>query len=124
MVNIIQAFFLRAPKAGIPNVERVVITHPVVINVLSECLIALQRPSTLRLGTLGYVHKNRKLAQYSGFFEYQICFQSHSLRRGGATALIIAGVSFPDVACLGRWGSERNAKIYLRKAEALLLQQN
>jgi integrase len=45
-------------------------------------------------------------------------FRTHSLRRGGATALFSAGVPWSDILTHGRWSSERSAREYIRRGEA------
>ena len=51
----------------------------------------------------------------------QIPYRTHSFRRGGATALSMAGMSFAEVMMFGRWHSERSARLYIKKAEVLVL---
>ena len=48
-------------------------------------------------------------------------FRTHSLRRGGATALSMSGLTLAEVMVAGRWASERSAKLYVQKGEVLLL---
>ena len=50
-----------------------------------------------------------------------IPFRTHSFRRGAATALAMEGMPIADIMVLGRWASERSAKIYIQKGEVLLL---
>ena len=47
---------------------------------------------------------------------------SHSLRRGGATALMRAGCSWPSLMAFGRWRSARSAREYARQGEAAQLE--
>lgn len=48
-------------------------------------------------------------------------WRSHSLRRGGATALAEAGVHFNDIQVFGRWASESSAREYIRRGCTALL---
>jgi hypothetical protein len=47
-------------------------------------------------------------------------FRTHSLRRGGATALPHETKSVEEVILIGRWKSLQSARTYLRAGEALL----
>ena len=47
---------------------------------------------------------------------------THSLRRGGATALMRAGCSWPALLHYGRWASARSAKEYVRRGEVALIE--
>jgi integrase len=109
-------------KAGLTFPERVVICHPKAVTMLKQLLVALRRPSYDFVVRLSYVSVNRMLAVYSQFLGYEVVFRSHSLRRGGATALLIQGLPFADIQLFGRWASDRSCRLYLRKGEALLLQ--
>ena len=46
---------------------------------------------------------------------------SHGLRRGGATELMMQGMSLPDIMLRGRWLSERSCREYLRRGEVMML---
>ena len=48
-------------------------------------------------------------------------YRSHSLRRGGATALLLAGVPLSGIMLHGRWASETSCRLYIRPAEVVLL---
>ena len=43
-------------------------------------------------------------------------WRSHSMRRGGATALSLRGFPLHQVMEAGRWMSERSARLYIHKA--------
>lgn len=47
-------------------------------------------------------------------------WRSHSLRRGGATALMESGWAFADVKLYGRWASESSAREYIRLGQSAL----
>ena len=49
-------------------------------------------------------------------------FSGYSFRRGGATSLYILSGSLAKVMSVGRWASERTARIYLDDARASLAQ--
>lgn len=46
---------------------------------------------------------------------------THSLRRGGATAMLQTGTPLSDIMLTGRWLSERSAREYLRRRDVALL---
>jgi hypothetical protein len=48
----------------------------------------------------------------------EVDWTSHSLRRGRATAMHIAGVAIEDIMVAGRWESLRSCRLYLRAAES------
>ena len=45
---------------------------------------------------------------------------THSLRRSGASALILKGIPFSDVLLYGRWHTERAAREYIRRGEVAI----
>jgi len=61
----------------------------------------------------------RRGSQAFGFGHLR--WSSHSLRRGGATAMVLDGHPFKDVQVYGRWLSERSCREYLRKGEVAML---
>ena len=112
---------LRRTKSGLPGVERVVLTNQRVLSFIYFLLQRNPRHPDVRIVSLSYLAITKRLAIMSSFFQYSVTFRSHSLRRGGATALLNHGFPFNDIALYGRWSSERSAKLYLRKAETLLI---
>ena len=48
-------------------------------------------------------------------------FKSHSLRRGGATARILAGYTLVQVMLEGRWSCESSCRLYLKTAEVAVV---
>ena len=48
-------------------------------------------------------------------------FQSHSLRRGGATARAMGGYTLVQIMLEGRWSCESSCRLYLKTAEAAVL---
>jgi hypothetical protein len=51
----------------------------------------------------------------------EVSWTSHSLRRGRATDLLMRNVPIENIMDAGRWESLRSCRLYLRKAEAMLL---
>ena len=51
----------------------------------------------------------------------EVSWTSHSLRRGRATDLLMHNVPIENIMDAGRWESLRSCRLYLRKAEAMLL---
>eukprot|EP00971_Amphidinium_carterae_P137572 2726484-Amphidinium_carterae.1 len=62
----------------------------------------------------------RRATDYLGFG--RIPWTTHSLRRGGATALISQGHSFESVILFGHWASSKTAREYIRRGEVAVLQ--
>ena len=112
---------LHLTKAGLTNSERVVLTNGRVISFIFQLLYRSPRHPDMKIVSISYLAIAKRLAVMSAFFQYSVTFRSHCLRRGGATALLLQGVPFSDIALYGRWSSERSAKPYLRKAEALII---
>ena len=48
-------------------------------------------------------------------------YRSHSLRRGGATAMFMNGAPLSSVMIYGRWASETSCRLYIRTAEVIML---
>ena len=46
---------------------------------------------------------------------------THSLRRGGATEMLVQQVPILNIMEFGRWASESSARLYLRRGEVALL---
>lgn len=115
------AILIRKSKRGIPDTERVVLTHPRVVSFLRA---HLQRAKVSRgslLCDVTYRRLQALLIKVSTFFEQRgKPFRSHSMRRGGATALSLQGLPLSEIMLLGRWASERSCRLYIKKAEVLL----
>ena len=47
-------------------------------------------------------------------------WRTHSLRRGGATALFELGVPFGSIQLYGRWASDKSCREYIRRGSTLL----
>jgi hypothetical protein len=47
--------------------------------------------------------------------------RSHTMRRSGATALLMRGLDFPSIALYGRWASLSACKEYLKVGEVGVL---
>ena len=48
-------------------------------------------------------------------------WRTHSLRRGGATALVDAGLPYSEIQLYGRWASERSCRDYVRRGASALV---
>eukprot|EP00974_Lingulodinium_polyedra_P069368 6717226-Lingulodinium_polyedra.AAC.1 len=60
--------------------------------------------------------------QQLGFAELHVT--THSLRRGGATHLLMLGADLGSIMLRGRWASERSAREYLRRGQLAVLRTN
>jgi hypothetical protein len=52
---------------------------------------------------------------------HEMGFKSHSLRRGGATARVMKGYTLLQIMLEGRWSCESSCRLYLKTAEAAVL---
>lgn len=110
---------LGTTKRGIE--DRVVLRHPSVLWWLRSYCAWRSAPPGDRLFPLSYWVFQRRLQQAATALDFgALQLTSHSLRRGGATQLLRAGVNFSDICLFGRWRSERSAKEYLRVGEVAL----
>jgi len=104
--------------------ERVLLTHPAVIQWLLDYKNRFRRhagpgdrffPCTYSLvrSWLG------KAATVMGLAHLKL--RTHSMRRGGATALLLHNLDLPTIAVFGRWASQKSCTDYLRKGEVAIL---
>ena len=111
---------LRRTKQGPSESEKVVVTNMCVINVVRTFL--QWRCGLPRLTSATYPSVSRDLARVSSLLGVGFAqFTTHSFRRGGASALALAGMPMQDIMMFGRWSSERSAKLYVKKGEVLVL---
>ena len=69
-----------------------------------------------------YARVARWLDRLGGFFGLvELGFTSHSLRRGGATQLLINRMSIEHIMFFGRWAKLSSCKEYLRKGQVFLM---
>ena len=104
--------------------ERVVLTHNAVIGA-TRAYFLLHPVKEGRCFDTSYVTFSRWLkfaASWMGFGDLEVT--SHSLRRGGATALLSLGYAFNDVQLYGRWSSDRSVREYLRRGQTALLRMD
>ena len=69
-----------------------------------------------------YARVSRWLERLGHFFGLDaLGFTSHSLRRGGATQLLINRMSVEQIMLFGRWAKLNSCKEYLRKGQVFLM---
>ena len=111
---------LRVTKCGAPDSEKVLINNPQVISLLR--VFVSRRAASERLLATSYHRVNVMLqASMNSLGFDKVRFTTHSLRRGGATALAMAGWPLSSIMDAGRWASERSAKLYIMKGEVLVV---
>eukprot|EP00971_Amphidinium_carterae_P210431 4175177-Amphidinium_carterae.1 len=100
---------LRKTKHGIPHGERTVLKHPVVVAWVQRCVQEFSGDSVLRLCVASYFVVAAQLDRhaYALGFAPRTC-TTHSLRRGGATALHMQRFSISDIH--GVWSLRMPAK--------------
>ena len=74
------------------------LTNSRVISFISQLLYRLPRHPDMRIVSITYLAIAKRLQVMSAFFQYSVTFRSHSLRRGGATAMLLQGAGFSDIA--------------------------
>ena len=113
---------LRNPKRAAINAHKVFPTNPLVISVLVAYKAAFHTFSQDRCFKFSYNtfarHYQRALQGLGLDIRH---YKSHSLRRGGATALALAGWPLARICEAGRWESEKSAKLYVMRGEVLLI---
>lgn len=113
-------FLLGATKRGVE--DRVLLQNPAVVNRVLSYLHWKAAPKDRRVFEVSYWRFNRLLRHAAGALGFgRLDLTSHSLRRGGATQLLHAGVGFADIALYGRWASERSVRGYLRQGEVAMM---
>lgn len=116
------ALLLGATKRGTADSTKVVIDNATTVAFIEK--FAATRSAEHRLGYFcGTTYAQvrywlHKLLPALGFAKDSS--RSHSCRRGGASALSLAGLSLQGVMIAGRWKSEASCRLYLRKAEVAL----
>lgn len=63
-------------------------------------------------------HWMHKISDFLGAFG--VGFTTHSLRRGGASLMLIQGTSVENICVAGRWVAVHSARLYLRRGEVFL----
>ena len=104
--------------------EKVVLSHVSVVRWISSYLQWRRAALDERVFEVSYNTVQRwfrRAAEHLGFGALDL--STHSLRRGGATSLLRAGVPFTDIMIFGRWRSDRSAREYLRQGEVALIRQ-
>ena len=113
---------LRFTKRGVPDSQKVFLTEPTLVSLFE------------RYAKLHYTadHMPFLATSYATFCKWwerglthlgfpARMFRSHSLRRGGATALALSGWSIAQICMAGRWMHEATARLYIMRGEVVLL---
>ena len=111
---------IRKTKCGAANTERRVIDNPEAVAFLAAYK-AFVGPGVVRFAPSSYQRMRlavRACCRALGLAAE--AFRTHSLRRGAASTLALAGVPFADVMLRGGWASERSCRLYVRQGEVLL----
>ena len=111
---------LRSTKRGVPHTDKVIIGNPSVVEFVRRFWsVRGTEPGRFTGATYTSVRYwlRRSLA---GLGLDPDSFRSHSCRRGGATALSLAGMPFADIQVAGRWASAQSCRLYIQKAEVAL----
>ena len=112
-----QTVVLILPRSKRGFDERIVLRHPAAVRFIVE----FQRKYPTQPGALypcTYARFRRLMVKglrLLGLVPFSGTWRPHSLRRGGATALLEAGWNYGDIQLFGRWSSERSCREYLRR---------
>ena len=114
---------LRTTKCGQPDSDKVVLAAAPIVSYVEEYLRRYPPASEECLVAAStYSRFARRLEAAVSMLGFEKgTFRTHSLRRGGATALALAGLSMKDLMLAGRWASERSARLYIMRGEVTLL---
>jgi len=105
--------------------QKVVVTDTFAVQWLDKFFEQYEPHSDGRLFPVSYNRINYWLQKAALHFGYgHLRWTSHSLRRGGATSMLLEGIGFKDVQLYGRWLSERSCREYLRKGEVSMLRDD
>ena len=111
---------LRKTKTVAADIERVVLSHPVLVEVIA--LYAKGVAAGMRFLPTSYRSVSLALQAATAAFGFDLkYFRTHSLRRGGATALLLQGHSMIDIMHMGRWASEKSCRLYLKAGSVICL---
>ena len=110
---------LSKTKRGIE--QKVVVDCPRVTRWLQR-YVTMRRRSDGPLCPSSYYHVTKCLHEVTKALGFEaLALTSHSLRRGGATALLASGRELSAIMLAGRWASESSCREYLRRAEVALM---
>ena len=114
---------LRTTKRGIPDSNKIIIDSVRVVAFLEAyARLTAGRERTEPFIPLSYNRFRSALARAAQALGLQSStFRTHSLPRGGATALALSNMSFKDIMVQGRWASERSCRLCIMKGEIHVL---
>ena len=113
---------LTLPTSKTGLARRVIIDNPRVVKFISYYLKMFPHDPRRRVVGINYAFFVKwfgKLLSQLHADHYN--FRSHSLRRGGATALFMKGVDLRSIMVIGGWSSESSCRLYIRAGEAALI---
>ena len=120
--NILVALHLEKTKTG--RHKSVTVKCPALAREIREYLPTLLEGGRTcsRLFFLTAAEVNSNIAMALKELEVPYIFTCHSLRHGGATAMLMDGISIQDIKFRGRWACLQSLENYLQVWNALVLQ--
>ena len=98
--------------------QRVVLTNPSVLHWMRRFYARCSGLSSDRVVGCGYGTLLRWLRKATAALGWaDVPWTTHSLRRGGASELVLGGMPINDLLEFGRWLSLRSAREYIRRGE-------
>ena len=123
LIRVRHAFALLLGDTKRGQEQKTLLQEPSVVAWLDGFLLACPGSPEDRVLDCGYTTFQRWLQRACrrlGMVDQR--WTSHSLRRGGATALMREGCSWPSMMAFGRWRSARSAREYVRQGEIAQLE--
>ena len=114
---------LRFGKRNAPDATRIVVGLPLVVRwiTLYKNTVCAGRKSDEKFCSISYSTFRKWFRRASEALGFEgTFFTSHSMRRGGATELVRAGVPVLDTMQYGRWASYSSFRVYVAKGDVLL----
>ena len=113
---------LRTTKKGILDGERVVLHNKRLVDYLVEFRSRYMKKSSEPFCRASYTTIRTWLHRATGALGFDPeLFRTHSCRRGGATALALAGFPLSEIMLRGRWASDTSCRLCTKKGEVSLL---
>ena len=110
------------PRTKRGMAERVVLENPGVLRFIRSYLKRFPKDPGCLVSGASYARVRSHLIRACTFFGYRdVLFRSHSLRRGGATALFVRGLNLHQIMIYGRWASESSCRLYIHQGEAAFI---
>lgn len=110
---------LKSTKRGLN--QSVTVTDPTIIKLLSVAVSLAKSAGRKQLWSFSSSQYYRAFRRVISLLSLSSRFVVHSIRHGGATHLMTAGVPVNDIMIRGRWKSPESFRTYVQQWQSLLL---